>query len=902
MTAGGRGERSEAAVAGEPWHARTVAEVEAELCTEAERGLSQDEVRRRLELHGRNALEEKGETPLWLLFLQQFQGVLILVLVGAAVLAAAIADWIDAAVILVVVVLNAALGFVQEYRAGRAIAALKEMLAPLARVRRDGEVREVAAAELVPGDLVLLEAGDRVPADGRLVLTRSLEIDESSLTGESQPVAKSAEAAIGDGAALPDRIDMAYMNTSVTRGRGELLVIATGMRTEMGRIAAMMQAAQPVPTPLQVDLDRLGRKLALIAGAVIAGMLMLELWRGAELVRVALTSIALAVAAIPEGLPAVVTVTLALGMRRMARSRAIVKRLASVETLGSTTVICSDKTGTLTLHRMTARRLHFRGEELEVAGAEARSGAIRRVEGAKGAGPAPDLAPLLLPLALCNDGELRDRGAIGDPTEVALLALAAQGEIDLEAARSRLRRIAEIPFDSAQRFMATFHFDGDRVRVFVKGAPDVLLARCTTRLGPSGEEPLDGTAAEAIDALASRALRVIAVAQHTLPATDFDPAADLSRYVEELTFVGLVGLMDPPRPEAREAIAVCRRAGIEVKMVTGDHRDTAAAIARELGLGGAVSTGAELDSMPDEQRVRRVEETAVFARVAPRHKVQIVQALKQAGHVVAMTGDGVNDAPSLRTADIGVAMGRTGTAVTKEAASIVLTDDNFATIVRAVEQGRTIYENVVKFVRFQLSTNFGAILSVFTAPLLGLPVPFDPIQLLWVNIIMDGPPAMALGADPSRPEIMDAAPRRPAAPILSTQRLVRLVGLGLIMAAGTLAVLWYGLRTRSPEHARTLAFTTFVAFQFFNVFNVRSEIGSAFERYSLRNRSLWGALAGVLALQLLATNWKPAQLVFDTVELSAADGMLAVAVAASILLVEETGKLLTRLARGRPPA
>jgi len=898
VTEGARGERPGAAAAEEAWHARTAAEVAAALRADAERGLSADEVRRRLARHGPNALLEEGETPLWLLFLQQFQGVLILVLVGAAVLAAAIGDRLDAAVILVVVVLNAALGFVQEYRAGRAIAALKEMLAPTARVRRDGEVCEVAATELVPGDLVLLDAGDRVPADGRLVLTRSLEIDESSLTGESQPVGKAAEAAIGAEAGLPDRTDMAYMNTSVTRGRGELLVTATGMRTEMGRIAAMMQAAEPESTPLQVDLDRLGQRLALIAGAVIAAMLVLELWRGAELVRVALTSIALAVAAIPEGLPAVVTVTLALGMRRMARSRAIVKRLASVETLGSTTVICSDKTGTLTLHRMTARRLHFRGEELEVPG-EGGSGEIRRAEGSETAGPLPDLEPLLLPLTLCNDARLRDGEAVGDPTEAALLALAAKGGIDPDAARTRLRRIAEIPFDSAHRFMVTFHFDGDRVHLFVKGAPDALLARCATRLGPSGEEPLDESAAEANDALASRALRVLAVAHRTLPAADFDPTADLLRYVEDLTFVGLVGLMDPPRPEAREAIARCRRAGIEVKMITGDHRATAAAIARELGLGGGVWTGAELDALPEEERARAVRETGVFARVAPRHKVQIVQALKEAGHVVAMTGDGVNDAPSLRMADIGVAMGRTGTEVTKEAASIVLTDDNFATIVRAVEEGRTIYANIVKFVRFQLSTNFGAVLSVFAAPLLGLPIPFDPIQLLWVNIIMDGPPAMALGADPRRPEIMDAAPRRPDAPILSIQRLVRLVGLGVIMAVGTLAVLGYGLETRAPEHARTLAFTTFVAFQFFNVFNVRSEIGTAFERYSLRNRGLWVALAVVLALQLLATNWRPAQLVFDTVELSAADGVLAVAVAASILGVEEAGKLLTRLARRR---
>jgi P-type Ca2+ transporter type 2C len=888
----GWGARGPDAGDGDAWHARTPADTVRGLVADAERGLTSAEARLRRSIHGENRLEENGAAPAWMLFLQQFKGLLILVLIGAAGLAAAIGDLKDAVVILAVVALNAVLAFVQEYRAGQAIAALKEMLAPTARVRRDGDVHEIAAAELVPGDLVLLEAGDRAPADGRLVLSRSLEIDESSLTGESHPVGKIAEAVVEADSVLPDRVNMAYMNTSVTRGRGEILVTATGMRTEMGRIAAMMQAAEPDPTPLQVSLDRLGRRLAAIAVGVIAAMLGVELWRGADLGRVALTSIALAVAAIPEGLPAVVTVTLALGMRRMAASRAIVRRLASVETLGATTVICSDKTGTLTLNQMTARRIRFRGGDFEVTGEGSRSRGEIRPLGGSDAGT--DLSPLLLPLALCNDSRLRDGEAIGDPTEAALLALAVKGGIDPEASGARFRRIAEVPFDSAHRFMATFHFDGDRVRLFVKGAPDALLPRCTAQLGRLGEEGLDGSVVQANDEQASRALRVLAVASRTLAASEFDPAGDLFRYVEDLVLVGLVGLMDPPRPEAREAIALCRRAGIEVKMITGDQSVTAAAIAKDLGLEGAVVTGAELDAIPMGELADCVRETAVFARVAPKHKVLIVQALKQSGHVVAMTGDGVNDAPSLRTADIGVAMGRTGTEVTKEAAAIVLTDDNFATIVGAVEAGRTIYDNIGKFVRFQLSTNFGALLSVFAAPLVGLPVPFDPVQLLWVNIIMDGPPAMALGADPGRPGIMDAKPRPRDAPILSLPRLRRLIGLGLIMATGTLAVLRYGLETGDPEHARTLAFTTFVGFQLFNAFNVRSEIGTVFERYTLSNRSLWFALAAVLALQVLATNWKPAQVVFDTVGLSAADGVLAIAVASSIVVVEEAGKALVR--------
>jgi Ca2+-transporting ATPase len=601
------------------------------------------------------------------------------------------------------------------------------------------------------------------------------------------------------------------------------------------------------------------------------------------------------VAAIPEGLPAVVTVTLAIGMHRMAKNRAIVKKLSAVETLGSTSVICSDKTGTLTLNQMTARQLFYRGRRFTVSG-----------EGYSGEGaiapdddfPAPDYQPLLVPSALCNESRIRDGQLIGDPTEGALLALAMKGGIAPESLAGHRPRIAEIPFDSAHKFMATFHHDSEHVRMFVKGAPDVLLARADRHLDASGESPLDDTTRAAFEAenarLAGQAMRVLAVASRDIPAHDFDPAGDLMAWARELTLVGLVGIIDPPRPEARDAIRLCKQAGIQVKMITGDHAITAAAIARELGLEGAVLTGAELDRIDVAELSRYIEETAVFARVAPEHKVKIVQALKARGHVVAMTGDGVNDAPALKNADIGVAMGITGTEVTQEAATMVLTDDNFATIVGAVKEGRTIYDNIVKFVRFQLATNIGAILTVLGAQLLGLPTPFTAIQILWINIIMDGPPAMTLGLEPARPGIMNEPPRSTGARILTLPRFWRLLAYGATMAAGTIAVFSYGLQTGEKTYALTLAFTTFVLFQFFNVFNARTEHGTAFNCQFFANGKLWSALIGVVGLQVVVVHWSPAQAIFRTVDLSLHDWGLAGLTAASVLLLEEARKLAAR--------
>ncbi|HEY9099457.1 MAG TPA: HAD-IC family P-type ATPase [Thiobacillus sp.] len=877
------------------WHLQSAGEVCADLETDPARGLAPDAAAQRLAHHGPNRLAEKKPRPAWLKFFDQFKNVLVMVLLGAVVLAAAIGDLKDAVVILIVVVFNAALGFYQEHRAEATLAALKQMLAQHARVRRGGRVLEIPAEELVPGDLVLLEAGDRIPADGRVLVSHNAEVAEAALTGESHAVGKLAGALPPGEHALAERFNMAFMNTVITRGRLELVVTATGMDTEMGRISGLLDAAQESATPLQMQLDALGKRLALIAGVVVSLIFVFGILRGDPLVQTIMTSIALAVAAIPEGLPAVVTVTLAIGMHRMARNRAIVKKLSAVETLGSTTVICSDKTGTLTLNQMTARQLFYHGRRFVVSGeGYSGEGSIRANNG----DPLPDFLPLLTPAALCSDSRLRDGQLIGDPTEGALLALAAKGGVDQEMAAEHSPRIAEIPFDSAHKFMATFHHDGERVRMFVKGAPDVLLARADRVLGAAGESPLDDPTRAAFEAenaaFAGQAMRVLAVAGRDIPAREFDPAGDLMAWANSLVLTGLVGIIDPPRPEARDAIRLCREAGIQVKMITGDHAITAAAIARELGLEGAVLSGAELDRIDVAELSRHIEETVVFARVAPEHKVKIVQALKARGHVVAMTGDGVNDAPALKNADIGVAMGITGTEVTREAATMVLTDDNFATIVGAVREGRTIYDNIVKFVRFQLSTNVGAILTVLGAQLLGMPTPFTAIQILWINIIMDGPPAMTLGLEPARPGIMNEPPRRANERILSLARFKRLLMYGATMSAGTLGLFYYA-QDRGESYALTLAFTTFVLFQFFNVFNARAEHHSAFNRQFFSNGKLWAALGTVIGLQALVVHWTPAQAIFDTTALSAQDWGLAFAVASSILLLDEGRKLMLKL-------
>ena len=877
-------------------HTITTEGAASALDVDPEVGLSDLQITERLEKWGPNALPVTPQRSPWMVLLAQFKGIMVLILIGAALLAASVGSVKDACVIFVVVVINAVVGFYQEYRAERSLDALKSMLPVSATVRRNGASVKINAEAVVPGDILLLEAGDSVSADGRLMVAAGLEIDESALTGESLPAAKQSTLPVAVDAPIGDRSNMGYLNTLLTRGRAELLVTATGAQTEMGRLSHELAATREVPTPLQGQLDQLAKLLGVIALVLVALLSLMQFLSGAGFTHIMLSAIALAVAAMPEGLPVVVTVTLALGMHKMARQHAIVKRLASVETLGCTTVICADKTGTLTLNQMTARTFSYEGRLFDVSGeGYGTQGSI-----AHSGTPAvtSELAALLVPLVACNDSRIEEGKVIGDPMEAALLVLAAKGGVLRDAVELALPRVAELPFDSVNKFMATFHREGDQVRVFVKGAPDVLLERCSSKRVAGAELILDAPGRQQIDAdyqaLGEQGLRGLLIATRTLPVGNFNADADLSSWVTELCFAGLIGLMDPPRAEAQQAIAGARCAGIAVKMITGDHQGTATAIAKELGLTGRTISGTELDRLNAHQLADIVDDTAVFARVSPGHKVAIVRALQAKGHVVAMTGDGVNDAPALKQADIGVAMGLAGTAVAKEAATMVLTDDNFATIVIAVSHGRTLYDNILKFVRFQLSTTIGAILTVFTAQLVGLPDPFTPLQILWVAIIMDGPPAVSLALDAARPGLMDEPPRPRNQPVLPLPRLVRLFAYGTTMMVGTLSVLHYALQNGPQDRALTMAFTTFVLFQLFNVFNARVESGSVFNAQFFGNWMLWLSLGSVLLLQILATHWEPATHLFGTTGMATVDWLIAACVASSILLLDEARKLSQR--------
>ena len=877
-------------------------------------GLTSAEAQRRLAEHGPNRLAEAKRRPGILRFLDQFRDLLILILLGAAAVSFIVSGELKTPlVVLTVVVLNAVIGFVQEQRADASLSALKKMLTSNTRVRRDGQTMSIPTGDVVPGDVVLVEAGDRVPADGRLILAVNLEIDESALTGESQPSVKSTQPIAGGEVALGDRTCMAYMNTTVTRGRAELLVTSTGMSTEIGRIAGLLRATDEEKSPLQKQLEGLAHSLAKLSGVIVAAVIVIDQIRGAELSDTLNTAVALAVATIPEGLPAVTAVTLAIGVATMARQNAIVKRLASVETLGCTSVICSDKTGTLTLNEMTARRLVIGNIEHMVSGeGYAPVGEISDV-----AGDAQSVTyNALVGMALCNDAVVRmeegEWALVGDPTEGALVVLAAKGGVDSAEIRAQHPRLAEVPFDSTLKLMATFHrmalsSGAEVVRAFIKGAPDVMINRSSTAIGA------DGVAQAIVDAsstllhhnerLAGEGMRVLAVSQR-----DFTPEAweefrasggDPVQLLSDLVLLALVGIVDPPRPEAKLAIAEAKAAGIDVKMITGDHASTARAIGGELGLvreGGAAITGAELDRMSDEELDRHIDDVSVFARVAPEHKIRLVAALQRKSRVVAMTGDGVNDAPALKKADIGVAMGITGTEVTKEAATMVLTDDNFATIVGAVKRGRAIYDNIVKFVRFQLSTTLGFALLFLASSISGVAggKPFAAIAVLWVNLIMDGPPAMALGLDKPDRDVMQRKPRPTDERILTTTRWVAISFASVIMAAGTLAVLTLAPgaepKVDVPTVAGTMAFNTFVLFQFFNILNVRSDRHTVFRRETLSNKHLWSALAAVITLQVGVTHWGPMQRLFDTMSISVAQWLVCLATASSVLWFEELRK------------
>ena len=874
-----------------PWYCLDLAESADQLDVDLQRGLSDVEADRRRELTGPNELVGEPKRPWWKRLLDQFRGVLILLLLGAAVISAAVGDFKDPIVIGVVVVINALLGFVQEQRADQAMEALSGMLTTQAKVRRDGAVEEIASADVVPGDLVLLKSGDRIPADGRFVKANSLSVDESTLTGESEPVDKDEPSLpAGEGeVALADRSNIGHMNTTVVRGTAELLITETGMSTELGRLAGMISADEAGLTPLQEELERLGKRLAVIAGVAVALVIAVGMLRGDTFAAAILGGVALAVAAIPEGLPAVVTVTLALGVRRMAEHNAIVKRLASVETLGSTTVICSDKTGTLTLHQMTATQAWCGGRTHEIDGL--------------GYGPDGTIDPpatdavrrMVTAAALASDAVLR-AGAdgthelVGDPTEGALIVLAGKAGVTAESVRADLPRLAVLPFDSTRKLMATVTedpFGGPGRLLAVKGGSDVVFGRCTAMLVADGIADLDEArragATEVMRSLGADGLRVLAIAGKELAADwDGDPDDEL----DDLVLYGVVGILDPPRMEAGVAIAECRDAGIAVKMITGDHATTAAAIGQQLGLDGEVVTGSDLDAMSDDELAGRIEAISVCARVSPEHKVRVVRALQANDEVVAMTGDGVNDAAALRRAEIGVAMGITGTEVTKEASDLVLADDNFATIVTAVERGRAIRSNIVHFVRFQLTTSLAAVGTILAARILDLPIPFSPIQILFVNIIADGPPAMSLGVDPPAPEVMKRKPLGRTEPILTNTRLRRILATTALMSA---AIIWVLVRYRSadPLLASTMAFTTFVFAQLVNSLIVRSDGKGVFRRYTFSNGALWMTIAAVSAMQVAVVEVPVLQRIFDTVGLTWAQWGLCLAVVAALLFVEE---------------
>ena len=903
-------------------HQLDAAESLEQLRTSGLAGLTSSDADERRKHSGANRLLEVERVPAWRRFLLQFNDLLIAILLAAAVVSFAVSRELKTpAVVIVVVLLNAVIGFIQENRAEASLDALRRMLVTSTRVRRDGEVRSIPSEELVPGDIVLIEAGDRVPADGWLLVAIQLEIEEAALTGESQPTEKSTAPIDRAEVGIGDRRNSVFMNTTVTRGRGEFVVTAIAMETEIGRIAGLLRATEFEKTPLQKQLDGLAHSLAKLAGVIVGLVLLIGLVRGDSVEELFITSVALAVASIPEGLPAVTAVTLAIGVSKMARKHAIVKRLASVETLGCTSVICSDKTGTLTLNQMTATTLMFAGRAHPVTGqGYAPEGSI---EGDREVPFALDAA--LVPMALCSDAVVRRDDdsweLIGDPTEGALVTLAAKGGLDVELLRRSHPRIAEVPFDSSAKYMMTAHEMADDtgrsvVRLYVKGAPDVLMNRSLWTIGA------DGTRAPLVehrprleghnDALGNQGQRVLAVAQRQFETEEWSEliasGIDLAELVHDLTFLALIGIVDPPRPEARQAIAEARSAGITVKMITGDHAATAAAIGRQLGLveeGRDLIgvSGAELDRMDEAELDGRIDDIAVFARVAPEHKLRIVTALQRRSNVVAMTGDGVNDAPALKRADIGVAMGITGTEVTKEAATMVLTDDNFATIVRSVREGRGIYDNIVKFVRFQLSTTVGFALLFLIAAILGVAdgKPFAAISILWVNIIMDGPPAMALGLDRPDRDIMTRRPRPVSEKILTRSRWSAVAFSSTIMAVGTLCLLAFGPGDNPQAGvatvAGTMAFNTFVIFQFFNILNVRNDRLTVFRKETLGNRYLWVALFCVLALQLAVTHVGFMQNLFDTTSISLQQWMVCVGIASTVLWAEEARKFISRRTR-----
>jgi len=879
----------------------TVEETLNELDTSPQ-GLGDSEVQARREKYGPNELVEKKKKTLLVMFLDQFKDFMIIVLLAAAAVSGILGEAADTIAIIVIVVLNAVLGFSQEYRAEKAMAALKKMAAATALVMRGGKPTAVAASELVPGDIVLLEAGKIVPADLRIIEAAQLKAEEAALTGESVPVEKHVNALREDSLPLGDRKNTLYKGTFVTYGRGTGVVTATGMQTELGKIAAMLQEGEDVKTPLQKRLITFGTKLAYAVLAICGIVFVVGILRGEKVVLMLLTAISLAVAAIPEALPAVITISLALGAKKLVRQNALIRKLPAVETLGSVTYICSDKTGTLTLNRMTVEELWVDGRTVSSAEFGVRS----EGSGEKTAvtGKDPFRAPhslLLTALALSNDARADAAGQIiGDPTEIALYNVAKNNAFDKQALEREFPRVAELAFDSERKLMTTFHDmpqgpDGKFVS-FTKGAIDVLLDRSTSVLTSAGRKELDAALITGInDRLAAEGLRVLGIAMKTWESLPDDPSSENAE--TGLVLLGLVGMMDPPREEAREAVSLCKTAGIKPVMITGDHPLTAYAIAKRLGIldGGvkAVMTGRELEKLSLEEFEERVEHISVYARVAPEQKLKIVKALQDKGQFVAMTGDGVNDAPALKRADIGVAMGITGTDVSKEAAPMILLDDNFSTIVKAVKEGRRIFDNIRKFIKYTMTSNSGEIWTIFLAPFLGLPIPLLPIHILWINLVTDGLPGLALAAEPAEKGVMQKPPRHPKESIFSQGLGAHIVWVGLLMGGASLFIQAWSIRT-GHAHWQTMVFTVLCLSQMGHVLAIRSDRESIFTQGFLSNKPLVGAFLLTLGLQL-ATIYVPfLNPVFKTEPLTAAELAVTLTISSVVFIAVEIEKFVKR--------
>lgn len=872
-------------MAAAPAYQRSASAVSDALGSRPECGLSSAEAAQRLGQVGLNALTERpGKSP-WAILREQLTAVMMLVLIAAAAISAVLGDLMDALAILAIVVLNATLGFQQEFRAERAMDALTRLTVPLVKVRRDRHILAVSARDLVPGDMVVLEAGDVVPADARLMSSPNLYVQEAALTGESEPVAKDAATALHADVPVAERRTMVYMGTAVASGRAEAMVVATGMDTELGRIAGALQSVSRQPTPLQMRLEGLARWLAAVALAVVTLVFALGVVRGEDPRTMFLTSVSLAVAAVPEGLPAVVTISLALGAQRMLKRRALIRKLLAVESLGSVTTICSDKTGTLTENRMTAVCAEAAGVRFDLRGAALQP-------------PAPvDL--LLCAATLCNDAFINSADeAVGDPTETALALAAARhgrSKTDLE---QMLPRVAELPFDSVRKRMTTVHaVTRERLGLpptpyiaFTKGAVDSLLEVCDRVQGEAGVEPLTPVVRHGIlsanAGLADDAMRVLGVA-YRLAETPAPREA-------ELIFIGLVGMIDPPRAEVRAAVRTCLDAGVRPVMITGDHPITAAAIARALGIGdGHVVTGVELDALNDAALSSVVSSASVFARVSPQHKLRIVQALQQRGELVAMTGDGVNDAPALKRANIGIAMGVVGTDVAREAADMVLLDDNFATIVAAVEEGRVIYDNIRKFLKYLLATNAGELWVMLVAPLLGMPLPLQALQILWINLVTDGPPALALTMEGSERDVMRRPPGTATRNLVDRGLAINVAWLGVLMACVASAIGFVAWQAGNPAW-QTMLFTSLALLQMGHVLAIRVERASVIGHRFFANRTLLGAVTLVILLQLAVIYAPPLQAIFGTVPLSAAELAVCALLSSALFWAVEADKWVRR--------